>query len=56
MVLISKNGEPVQKRQSIDVEASSGTKVLIVHTFEIDTSEDSYFCSSGQIVCCLALV
>jgi hypothetical protein len=47
MVLGSKNGELVYKRQSIDEEASSGTKLLIVHTFEIDAVEDSYFCSSG---------
>jgi hypothetical protein len=36
MVSVSKNGEPVQKRQSIIEEASSGTKLLIVHTFELN--------------------
>jgi hypothetical protein len=47
MVPVSKNGEPVQKRQSIDEEASLGTKLLIVHTFEINASKGNYFCSSG---------
>jgi hypothetical protein len=47
MVCVSKNGQPVQKRQSINEEASSCTKLLIVHTFEIDAPEDNYFCSSG---------
>jgi hypothetical protein len=54
--LFQKNGESVWKRQFINKEASSGTKLLIVHTFEIDAFEDSYFCSSGEFVCCLALV